>query len=506
MAPKERPIDRRVTKSDGAVVFNVSAVEAASDRAPSTDLAQLLAVRGVEGIEALRASHERVIAADAVNPLLQLFHLAFAEHRPLALRPDDLWLAIAKGIGMHVERHAEELRSRLVRHEGTLEIEIRRDEFSAYASQNDWPGVVTEIVDRVRTHIGGRADLFRCDFSTTGPFERVASEVVLLDAMKSYFSFSVLTLCGIPQIRLEGTVADWRNIRRRLRVIEELAVSGDDALDVVTWSRRLDQVLEKIEQSASGLVDHDFWRSGYKWGGGSGGERVTGWIHAFFPFLTEGKRNPYAARPFEGRNRFEGVPLDEFPDAISCVPFEWQVFEKCRAMEMWAGPFAVTEDPSGFLRIVHAWAIAPRGSMRRAVFPFTLTRGETNTVRGSPTVRSLKALTVFSELTHLELDLSDCEALDSLDGIEALDVRSLRLSNCVSLKDLSALASLENLESLSLVDCTNITSLRPIAGLTKLQELTLWGNTNISKDLWKFHKNRQAVAELQAQLISESAS
>jgi len=36
-----------------------------------------------------------------------------------------------------------------------------------------------------------------------------------MDAMKSYFAYELETLCGIPQIRLEGSADDWHDLRER---------------------------------------------------------------------------------------------------------------------------------------------------------------------------------------------------------------------------------------------------------------------------------------------------
>jgi len=52
------------------------------------------------------------------HPLIDAVHTAFAEHRPLTLSPDCIWLALAQGFSHHVTENAETLRPRLVRHQG----------------------------------------------------------------------------------------------------------------------------------------------------------------------------------------------------------------------------------------------------------------------------------------------------------------------------------------------------------------------------------------------------
>jgi len=53
------------------------------------------------------------------------------------------------------------------------------------------------------------------DFSTTTAIEKAAFQVTLMDAMKSYFRYSMVTACGIPEITLEGSVEDWQMIETK---------------------------------------------------------------------------------------------------------------------------------------------------------------------------------------------------------------------------------------------------------------------------------------------------
>jgi hypothetical protein len=59
-----------------------------------------------------------------VHPLLSAVGRAFAEHRPLVLCPDAVWLTIARGVAQHIRLHAEELRPRLVSHTGRKRLTV----------------------------------------------------------------------------------------------------------------------------------------------------------------------------------------------------------------------------------------------------------------------------------------------------------------------------------------------------------------------------------------------
>ena len=171
-------------------------------------------------VEAWGSSHPACFPTGE-HALLETVGTAFADHYPLVLTPDAIWLCIAQGFALHVNENAERLRGKFVRHKEKAKIVIQRDDFVKGSPANPWPEVFQAFSEAIAAHIGRQRDLVVCDFSTTGPVERAASEIVLMDAMQKYFSYEVLTSCGIPEITLEGTVDDWRSIRilrsRRLR-------------------------------------------------------------------------------------------------------------------------------------------------------------------------------------------------------------------------------------------------------------------------------------------------
>src|SRR5262249_30452804 len=149
-----------------------------------------------------------------------------------------------------VKANAERLRGKFVRHAGKAEIRIRRDDFVKGSAQNPWPEVFQAFSDGIAGHIGRQRDLVVCDFSTTGPCERAASEIVLMDAMQHYFDYRLMTLCGIPEITLLGTVNDWRSIRRRVQALGEY--------ELMPWVTALTPVVDQFVAAAEGRVDVAF--------------------------------------------------------------------------------------------------------------------------------------------------------------------------------------------------------------------------------------------------------
>jgi hypothetical protein len=168
-------------------------------------------------VEACDSYSAAVVKQPGFHTLVAAADLAYRGHFPLVLTPDAIWLTIAQGLARHVANNAERLRPRLVPHEGKATLAVLRNDFVRGSPENPWAEVWPGFCDRIREQLGARAHgLVVCDFSTTGPAERAASEVVLMDAVQSYFEYSFLTRCGIPSVTLEGTVKDWQRVRERV--------------------------------------------------------------------------------------------------------------------------------------------------------------------------------------------------------------------------------------------------------------------------------------------------
>lgn len=318
------------------------------------------------------ASNLALVAAprldQATHPLIETVHTAFAEHYPLVLSPDDVWLCLAQGFALHVEAHAEALRSRFVRHDSQLTLTVRRDDFVMGSPHNDWQGCFAEWADAIAAHIGKKRDLVVAAFSTTGPIERAASEIVLMSAMKNYFNFLLVTKCGIPAITLLGTVADWQAIRHRAEMFAEF--------DLADWVRVLLPVLDEFVKAAAGAPDRAFWQSMYKLYGESGGPYVTGWINVLFPYLDADMRRHGGDPPNGGvvrndpaftwsRNRASAKDpnLCRFPCGLSRVPLAWDYLGTIYPMTLQAGFVGISQDrQTRAVRPAIGWVVHPAES------------------------------------------------------------------------------------------------------------------------------------------------
>jgi hypothetical protein len=345
-----------------AITFQVSRVERATSPLQVPADTGTLRLQS-QPVEAMGASAATFLPAEQ-HALVQAAQLAYSLHYPLALSPDAVWLAIAQGFAIHVNANAERLRGKFVRHVGQPTITINRDDFVKGAPSNPWPEVFGAFSDAIAGHIGRQRDLVVCDFSTTGPCERAASELVLMEAMQRYFNYEVVTRCGIPEISLEGTPEDWRVIRRRARALREY--------DLDWWADALAPVLDQLVATAEGRLDVPFWETFFKPVDGSGGPWVRGWINVLFPYLVSQQnralvRNDHMAawkKPLEARGGGDSPLASAIPAGLSQVPFVWKYLGTKLPMQFVAGLVGVAQDEDTLaLRPTIGWAVRDAGAI-----------------------------------------------------------------------------------------------------------------------------------------------
>ncbi|MFP2964314.1 DUF4419 domain-containing protein [Myxococcus sp. 1LA] len=325
------------------------------------------ALQGRLDTKLLGASHHkaRFVRPLPTHPLLCAVHLAFSQHRPLVLSPDILWITIAQGLAQHIIHNAEALRFDLVRHQGRKQLTVTRDATETDLSSDDfWPGVVEDFSALIQGESAALHDLMVCDFSTTGPVERVVSQVVLMDAMRRYFDYVVMCICGIPTVTLEGSPEDWRNLRDKVRQLPRYGMEA--------WSRHLLPLCEQFIRASEGREDRAFWRAIYKLHESYGRDSFNGWIGKLFPYLHNSTTGEYdTPNPMldlkelgtpDGTKKGVSLESDDLPTGLSRVPLLLAVgTESGRVkarMALTAGFLGVSQSEATLaLRPVPGWVV-----------------------------------------------------------------------------------------------------------------------------------------------------
>ncbi|EQC31918.1 hypothetical protein SDRG_10435 [Saprolegnia diclina VS20] len=245
---------------------------------------------------------------------------AYNQHHNLSIRPDDVWLAITIQFGLYVNGHAEDLRHLFVRHEGQKELTVK---MSGSMRSIEVADLAAQMLQQMDTHLADpalRAWLLPC-FSTTTEDDKIVGSIVLMAAMKKYFTYKACLACGIPFVTLLGTVQDWEDIRAR---VDKLAAYGDRMTE---WSAMLAPIFDQFVLAAKGQPDVGFWsRICHEFGGHSGPRYIGGWLSVFCVFDQVGRwqGENSAINMLDGKLRsrlkeFPTVSMDDIPPGYLTV-------------------------------------------------------------------------------------------------------------------------------------------------------------------------------------------
>lgn len=268
---------------------------------------------------------------------------AYADHRPFVLSPDAVWQLISFNFSEYVNSHSEEMRSLLVSHEGVKDLIIMTKEDILGNKNADWSDIFEKFSTAIAKNTKGDiAQLMTSDFTTTGPTERIASQITLMESLKSYFHYVAGRIaCGIPNITLKGTPDDWRKVAEKVQGLEKYNMGW--------WTKELKPIMAEFVKTAEGHPDKKFWkdivmqdRPDRLRGGGCSLEKPTdldGWVVKLFPDMKKGQMR--ATIPY---GRMQGAELSNVQFKYQLIdPITMKVIEETDIM-LYAGFVGVTVD------------------------------------------------------------------------------------------------------------------------------------------------------------------
>ncbi|KAL5488674.1 hypothetical protein EMCRGX_G017651 [Ephydatia muelleri] len=311
---------------DGRVTFAVDSVVGATEPLERVTVRAAVTERVKVACEATFDVTLPLVNADCHdNKFYAAVHTAYERHYPLVLTPDAVWTCIAQGFAQHVTLNAEKLRHLFVAHEGKKELLVHCDRFVKGSATNPWPEVFDDFSAQIRAAVGDEVyGALTPSFTTTGPAERAAAQLVVMDTFKEFFQYRCCTSCGIPEITLEGTEGDWRALRDKAMAL--------GTFELTWWTDSLRPVLDQFVEAAAAVL---------------------------FPYISEQRSKVLDLWKVEKPRRYFGMTSDNVPSGLASTPFVWTYYGTDHAMHFYAGFMAVSQDPKTLaLRPEIGWAVA----------------------------------------------------------------------------------------------------------------------------------------------------
>lgn len=306
-----------------------------------------------------------------MNGFVQGVQYAYAEHRPLVISPDMVWLLIAQGFSIHVNENYDALKDKVFTSARPIDIIVRNDSLVT-GKASAWEKTIASFSDSVKKYT--KNDVYSTvvqRFSTTTPVIETAYNVTLLESVKKGFNYLAESGCGIPEITLTGTQADWDGLPAKAEALRKFGLGK--------WVDNLKPVLQEFSDAYKGDVDTVFWNSMYKESSMYNIFHISGWMLKFFPYVKEyynvgqGENmretfryipNPY----YDGESYcLSRLSTEHFPSGYAKVDVKWSNQLKNPAevmdLEVYAGFAALKQDSVTLaLEPVITWAICQKNA------------------------------------------------------------------------------------------------------------------------------------------------
>jgi len=282
------------------------------------------------------------------NLLFQAAHEAFAGHHALALRPEVLMQIVLSQVAEVVKQNPEEYRSFFTT--STTEkqtIQIRHDGLSRGNPNSPWHEAIEQFYPALQGSVPSPIlETMMCAFSTDTMEAELARLITFMDAASPYYDYRVMTMCGIPRVRLLGEVVDWTKLALTVQNLSrffggKLGSYFDVLIPVTT---------KLAEQAACEAQDDEFWGSIYKFRSMSGGDTMNGWLTSFVNYIQNDEENivqkPDDAFDWKAEGsdwHLPGIPHNSVPSLVSSVPFVWDYLGKEIKMAFLGGVLGIDD-------------------------------------------------------------------------------------------------------------------------------------------------------------------
>lgn len=334
------------TSSNDGITFAVAEVETANLPLPSTKTKGAVEFFLRSSLEAVSDYTDDCLLNVVGNPLIQAAKLCYAQHRPLVLSPDVIWLTLCQGLAIHIDENWDQFKSKVLIDGLSPQklIPVSTQEFPFGSPESPWDELVGEVSEVVRQGIHPEfAEMYQQSFSTGGKAQQAALDITFLSAVqKSFQLIRDYYICGIPSITIRGEVSDWQRLRHGIELF--------DSFDLKWWTEKLRPILDQFVSAASGVVDLGFWSRLYvEEVGECKIDEVTGWINDLFPYRQDNEK--YRIRDA----RLSPMRVFDYPVGIKKISLQ---SERGSTVNVFGGLLGIRQDMDKFqLEPKSGWAV-----------------------------------------------------------------------------------------------------------------------------------------------------
>lgn len=254
--------------------------------------------------------------SETINSFFDACFSAYTGHYNLTLSIEQVKLFILQGFAIHCKLNADKFRNLFVDDVDKKIIEIKRDDLIIGGKSNDWTNIFEQFADKLKNDIKdpNLVSMIQTENSTSTVSSIAAMNIAMLDTFSEYNDVVLSTLCGIPNITLEGKPSEWKQLEDFVKYLANY--------DLDWWVIKILPILRQFTEASKHNVDKCFWQNMIKKQGGSGVPYLSGWLIDLFPYFKEDDKYFCNNTDTQLINVFM-ITTKYLPAYISSVDFVW---------------------------------------------------------------------------------------------------------------------------------------------------------------------------------------
>ena len=193
--------------------------------------------------------------------LFDAVHTAWANHWKLRTCPEDWWQPVIRYVAKLIFSVTEAKPEGKVKklfvgdQQGKKQLVVKVPQFRL--EDVDFKLVFNKFAEKIEENVlvPEFKQAMTADFSTSGYEHIVGSQITLMSATQNFFEFVLMLCgCGIKGVEMQGTLEDWRKLRKKLKEIQDILDPVKDELEYFDrgyskWMHHVDFVFTKLAET-----------------------------------------------------------------------------------------------------------------------------------------------------------------------------------------------------------------------------------------------------------------
>jgi hypothetical protein len=269
--------------------------------------------------------------------LLEFLRLCYDKHLSPSIRPDDIRMAIIVGASWIVTNNPFKYQDYFTYTKDKKNLVVINNNLKLNCKDNDWSSVIYQLSSLVKENVKcpQLIDQIQKKYSTTTELNSIVNNIVTLKTFEKFFSYECNTMCGFPEVELQGTLEDWLSIKNLVLCLEKCGM----AWWTIPLMKLIDGFIEGADKNKR--INKDFWNNLVKYHTISGGDKITGYLKLLIP-IVKGKEVDWSNEDTSGYLGETPIIVNTLPSDDTSLNFVWNYLNNNISMMFISGNIGYT--------------------------------------------------------------------------------------------------------------------------------------------------------------------